>query len=239
MKKYKFIGTEEEAEEYPRIIPEVGKIYSDEDKDGYNFEMLTRMKWFSEEWEEVFDEETTDNKADETTTRKFRFIGTEKEADDYWAIKPEIGKVYSGNDVIGSTSTTVQGWFDEKYTRHEWEEVVEIQSASGGLLGGLNYLQGDKGTFTFDLVFGDDTTISFVNKEQVSKDPTNPSHYKQGEIECIDAIKSAISDKVGVEAAYSANIIKYVWRYKGKNGIEDLKKAKVYLEKLIEEVEGG
>jgi hypothetical protein len=33
------------------------------------------------------------------------------------------------------------------------------------------------------------------------------------------------------------NIIKYLWRYKEKNGVEDLKKARVYLDKLISEVE--
>ena len=33
------------------------------------------------------------------------------------------------------------------------------------------------------------------------------------------------------------NLLKYLWRYKEKNGVADLKKAKVYLEKLISEVE--
>ncbi|MBQ5695934.1 MAG: DUF3310 domain-containing protein, partial [Clostridium sp.] len=35
------------------------------------------------------------------------------------------------------------------------------------------------------------------------------------------------------------NIIKYVWRYKDKNGLEDLKKAQWYLNKLIEVVKNG
>ena len=166
--------------------------------------------------------------------KKYKFIGTEKEADEYWGNKPEVGKVYSGSDIVGSTTTTVQGWYNEKYTRHEWEEVVETKSASGkGLLSDFADLGG--GSFSFDFTVAPEGTLGFYKQP----DPTNPSHYKQGEIECIDAIKSAILDKVGVEAAYSANIIKYVWRYKGKNGIEDLKKAKWYLEKLIEEVQNA
>ena len=66
----------------------------------------------------------------------------------------------------------------------------------------------------------------------------HPRHYCKGGIECIDAIRAAVSDLQGVEAVYAGNVIKYVWRYKGKNGLEDLKKAKHYLEWLIESLEG-
>lgn len=67
-------------------------------------------------------------------------------------------------------------------------------------------------------------------------DSINPSHYKKGEIECIDAIKAATVGKTGIEAVCTANVIKYVWRYEEKNGIEDLRKALWYLERLIKEV---
>ena len=62
----------------------------------------------------------------------------------------------------------------------------------------------------------------------------NPKHYTQGEIECIDAIESAVSDLQGLDAFCTANAIKYLWRWKQKNGIEDLEKAKWYIDKLIE-----
>lgn len=78
-------------------------------------------------------------------------------------------------------------------------------------------------------------------KMPVSSKPDNvnhPRHYCKGGIECIDAIRAAVSDLRGVEAVYAGNVIKYVWRYKGKNGLEDLKKAKHYLEWLIESLEG-
>ena len=60
----------------------------------------------------------------------------------------------------------------------------------------------------------------------------HPSHYA-GDIECIDAIQASMYDKAF--AGYlKGNIIKYLWRYKLKNGVEDLKKAQWYLAKLIE-----
>lgn len=65
----------------------------------------------------------------------------------------------------------------------------------------------------------------------------HPSHYTKGNIECIDAIESATTGKSGIEAVCVANVIKYLWRYEEKNGLEDVKKAKWYLNKLISELE--
>lgn len=62
----------------------------------------------------------------------------------------------------------------------------------------------------------------------------HPVHYTAGKVECIDAIESATCDLTGIEAVCTANIIKYVWRWKLKNGVEDLQKASWYLNKLIE-----
>jgi hypothetical protein len=64
----------------------------------------------------------------------------------------------------------------------------------------------------------------------------SPPHYNQRGIECIDAIEAATGD--GYEYYLQGNIMKYVWRYRYKNGGEDLKKARWYLDKLITEVEG-
>ena len=59
-----------------------------------------------------------------------------------------------------------------------------------------------------------------------------PPHYNNGDIETIDAIQSALGD--GFEFYLQGNILKYVWRYRHKNNLEDLKKAQWYLNKLIE-----
>jgi hypothetical protein len=65
------------------------------------------------------------------------------------------------------------------------------------------------------------------------KDNVNPSHYKQGRVECIDAIEAATVHKKGLDAVCTANVIKYIWRCEQKGGVEDLKKAQWYLNRMI------
>jgi hypothetical protein len=65
-------------------------------------------------------------------------------------------------------------------------------------------------------------------------DPVNPSHYKQGGIECIEAIKAATGE--GFIGYVWGNVLKYLWRWPKKGGVDDLKKARWYLDRLIEEV---
>ncbi len=62
-------------------------------------------------------------------------------------------------------------------------------------------------------------------------DNVNPSHYKQGNIEVIDFI---LDQKFSY---MEGNVVKYLSRYKFKNGLEDLKKARWYINKIIEEKE--
>lgn len=65
----------------------------------------------------------------------------------------------------------------------------------------------------------------------------HPQHYTQGGIECIECIKAAVTNKVGIEAVCVANVIKYLFRYEEKNGVEDIRKAKWYIERLLKELE--
>jgi len=79
-------------------------------------------------------------------------------------------------------------------------------------------------------------TLTFGETTITLDDPVNsPTHYNQAGIECIDAIRAATDD--GFEYYLQGNIMKYLWRYKYKNGSEDLKKAQWYLSKLIEVVD--
>ena len=64
------------------------------------------------------------------------------------------------------------------------------------------------------------------NKEPDVDMVNHPSHYTQGGIECVDALKAATVSKTGIEAVCTANVIKYLWRYEEKNGVEDVKKAR-------------
>lgn len=62
----------------------------------------------------------------------------------------------------------------------------------------------------------------------------HPAHYTRGSIETIDFIKNQVFD---ISSYYEGCIIKYISRYKFKNGSEDLKKAAWYLDRLIEQFE--
>lgn len=120
---------------------------------------------------------------------------------------------------------------DVCFNKHFWSE---------------GYLPGDR----FKSINGDDV-CKYEGNEETSKiiaqrepvtinDMVNhPSHYTQGGIECIDAIKAATVGKTGIEAVCVANVVKYLWRYEEKNGLEDVKKARWYLERLINELSEG
>ena len=73
----------------------------------------------------------------------------------------------------------------------------------------------------------------------MSDNVNHPAHYTQGGIECIDAIAAAVSELSGIEAVCTGNAIKYLWRWKRKNGIEDLEKARWYIERLIKREESA
>ena len=73
--------------------------------------------------------------------------------------------------------------------------------------------------------------------EDAKPDPVNlPAHYTSGGIECIDAMQAAFGDEA-VKDFCLCNAFKYLWRHRQKNGVEDLKKARWYLNRLIREME--
>lgn len=67
----------------------------------------------------------------------------------------------------------------------------------------------------------------------------HPDHYTSGGIECIDAIKSAVSGITDPFEAYcTGNVIKYAWRWFRKNGTQDLEKAKQYIQFILDKRDG-
>lgn len=67
--------------------------------------------------------------------------------------------------------------------------------------------------------------VDFVN---------HPPHYQtKNGLETIDVIEAFTEDLTGAEAIHTGNVIKYICRWKHKNGLEDLKKARWYLNRLI------
>jgi|TARA_B100001939_G_scaffold327584_1_gene322095 hypothetical protein len=77
--------------------------------------------------------------------------------------------------------------------------------------------------------------VGNIMRKQKEDMVNNPPHYNKSGIETIDAIKAMTDD--GYEYYLQGNIMKYLWRYRYKNGVEDLKKAQWYLNELIEELD--
>nr|DAQ80847.1 MAG TPA: nucelotide kinase [Caudoviricetes sp.] len=92
----------------------------------------------------------------------------------------------------------------------------------------------------YEVIEDDTPTVAETveeNSEDAKPDLVNrPAHYTSGGIECIDAMQAAF----GAEAVKDfclCNAFKYLWRHRNKNGVEDLKKARWYLNRLITEME--
>ena len=108
--------------------------------------------------------------------------------------------------------------------------ICLLEKFSGGVMCDFDEWSDDKLAIAYDHVYKnmDENVPDMVN---------HPQHYTQGGIECIDALKAATVGKRGIEAVCVANVIKYLWRYEEKNGIEDVCKAKWYIERLLMELE--
>ena len=76
-----------------------------------------------------------------------------------------------------------------------------------------------------------------MSYETNDKMVSHPDHYKSGKYEVIDIIDEFCKDLTGTEAVCTANAIKYILRWKKKNGVQDVKKAIWYLTHLAEELE--
>ena len=108
--------------------------------------------------------------------------------------------------------------------------ICLLEKFSGGVMCDFDEWSDDKLAIAYDHVY--------KNMDENIPDMVNhPQHYTQGGIECIDALKAATVGKRGIEAVCVANVIKYLWRYEEKNGIEDVRKAKWYIEHLLKELE--
>ena len=74
--------------------------------------------------------------------------------------------------------------------------------------------------------------------ESDDKMVSHPAHYQSDTgLEVIDAIEAFTFDLKGIEAVDTGNVIKYICRWKHKNGVQDLKKCMWYLQHLIEHEE--
>lgn len=119
-------------------------------------------------------------------------------------------------DVVKIVGNSYSGVFDIG----EVVEVIDIMSYS--------VIVGD-GSFNQDYAPEDLVLV------QEGDNVNHPSHYNESGIECIEAIRATLGSEF--PAYCKGNVMKYLWRYQYKNGIEDLKKAQVYLNWMVEYLE--
>lgn len=65
----------------------------------------------------------------------------------------------------------------------------------------------------------------------------HPNYYRKGGIECSAAIDAATSNLQGADAFDTGNAIKYLWQWADKNGVEDLRKAITYIQRIVDREE--
>lgn len=76
--------------------------------------------------------------------------------------------------------------------------------------------------------------ISCENKKPYDDPVYHPNHYRSSSgLEVIQVIRDFTEDLIGFEAVCTANVIKYICRWSKKNGLQDLEKARRYLDWLI------
>jgi hypothetical protein len=151
-----------------------------------------------------------------------------------------------GTDKLGTRGGTAwsNGLYSNNGTGSDAGSLTETQSVSAGP-GGTQ--QGTDGTVPsspwFAPIISDSTEckdgvcpVPWATKEAapvLQEDLVNhPSHYADGAIECIDAIEAQLTSEE-FQGYLRGNCVKYTWRWRNKGGLQDLKKAQWYLDRLI------
>ena len=92
-------------------------------------------------------------------------------------------------------------------------------------------------SYELDKKYANDSKIENAKTTETKSDPVNsPTHYQTGLIETIDSIKNILGHEK-FQAYCTGNVIKYLSRYREKNGLEDLKKAETYVGFIIKSYE--
>lgn len=88
-------------------------------------------------------------------------------------------------------------------------------------------------SYELDKKYATDSKLENAKTTETKSDPVNsPTHYQTGLIETIDSIKNILGHEK-FQAYCIGNVIKYLSRYREKNGLEDLKKAETYISFII------
>jgi len=116
MRKFKYVGTQREAEGYSVPIPVIGSVYNENYITGGK-SVVHYAKWHADlkirkEWEEIFE-----------PIRKFKYVGTQLQADCFVKNTPVIGKIYNEDDVISERTALYYAVNINPNISKEWMEV--------------------------------------------------------------------------------------------------------------------
>ena len=179
-----------------------------------------------------------DTKEPETEYTSFWVNGTEVE---------NIGKVYLGSEVFDHH--LLIEWANKILTNHyhtldivEYKKQhyfeIKLQETKQENVRILTKIPYDLTrvidlSYELDKKYANDSKIENAKTTETQSDPVNsPTHYQTGLIETIDSIKNILGHEK-FQAYCIGNVIKYLSRYREKNGLEDLKKAETYISFII------
>ena len=158
-------------------------------------------------------------------------------------------EIQDGTDFVTEHATgTIHFWRKGSYktngNNHDWIDMTchneKYDAAYWCEISPSNIIW-QRHTHPEELPFIDDEPPQSLNDqyaeiEKVRQDIINsPGHYADSTIECIDAMEAMMTPEQFI-GYLRGNVFKYQWRYEKKNGIEDLKKAQWYLDKLTVKV---
>jgi hypothetical protein len=131
------------------------------------------------------------------------------------AVNTACGEVYTGNTVEFQHLTGVKTGV-----------VKDITSTINDITLSI-YCHDKTGGYTLSVPHYN--ILQVINKPLLQEEIKKPARYnKKGKMECWDVILDQEMNFL------EGSVLKYLWRYKEKNGIHDLEKAKIYIDKIIE-----
>lgn len=153
-------------------------------------------------------------------------------------IKESRDKIVVTSPSIGDAKVLLQDLSD-MLDKNEYFSLADIYDWCAVNLTHRTFVEADSIRWTsFDGIEVSQNRITFPIYKEKREQVNHPDHYQSNKgIEVIDVIQAFTNDLYGVAAFDTANILKYMCRWDKKNGVEDLKKAKWYLEHLIKYVE--
>lgn len=120
-----------------------------------------------------------------------------------------------------------QHYFEIKLQKTEQEDVRILTEIPYDLTRVIDL------SYELDKKYANDSKLENAKTTETQSDPVNsPTHYQTGLIETLDSIKNILGHEK-FQAYCIGNVIKYLSRYREKNGLEDLKKAETYISFII------